>query len=276
MVFTPGEAGADPSGVNATDNHYALVPGATAKNALVLHIPSSLASPANQIKDPQFNFYNAAAQAGFHVLALSYRNNGVLGITCGDNDACYPSARETVITGVAVSGVAPSLSDMRQDEGIYQRTFAALVLLDAAYPNAGWGQFIGNASSANAADRVAWDKVVATGHSQGGGHAAYLGKLVALRRVVQLSSTCDAVNNAPASWTLQSNGTWATSPAQRYVGLAAPGDTICPHHVAIWQAMGMDPTRSRDDAQTCGAPGNTHGVTLGCVDNFVHWGMLLE
>ena len=60
------------------------------------------------------------------------------------------------------------------------------------------------------------------------------------------------------------------------MGFAAPGDTICPLHVAIWQAMGMDPSRSLDDAATCGTPGNTHGVTLGCVDKFTRWPTLLE
>ena len=259
-------------------NHYALEPAATPRNALVLHLASSLGSPASQIGDPILNFYNAAAGVGFHVLSLAYRNDVVLGArsACDNTDACYPAVRETVITGVAGPGAPSFVADMRADEGIMQRTFAALVHLESSYPAAGWGQFIADRTSANASERISWGSVVATGHSQGGGHAAYLGKLVALQKVFQLSSTCDAVMDTPASWT-SAAGVWATSPAERFVGLAAAADPICPVHLAIWNNMGMDPTRMHDDAARCGTGVlQAHSVTLSCVDNFATWQALVQ
>ena len=283
--FTPEQAGADEVGVNATVAQYALEPSTAAKNGLLVYLNASLASPAIQIADPQKNFYNAAAQAGYHVIALSYRSNDIVGVLCSKDPACFGLVRRTIVTGMLQAGAPASLADMREDEGIVQRLYAALSLVAAARPGKGWDQYRAAPADPDVTKRVAWSKVIAAGHSQGGGHAAYLGLLYPLHRIVQLSSTCDAVNATPVPWT-DAAGPWAATPATTFVGFAAPttiangtptgGDTICPYHAKVWQNMGLDPSRMHDDAATCGAPGNTHSAVINCTDNYDAWGMLFE
>lgn len=77
------------SGDNAAENNYALEPFSSTKGALVVHLNSSLATPASNIADPTKNLYTAAAQAGFHVLALASRSSLVVGITCSGDAACF-------------------------------------------------------------------------------------------------------------------------------------------------------------------------------------------
>jgi len=285
LVFTPIEAGASSLGDNANETEYALEPVAPSRGALVVHFNGSFGSPAGQIADPQLNFYNAAAQAGFHVLALAYRSNMVIGIQCSNNASCFGPTRKTIVLGTYEPGAATSLTNMRADESIVERLDAALRLLVAAQPGSGWDQFLADRLASTAAQRVAWGKVIATGHSQGGGHAAYLAQLFPLRWVVQLSSTCDAVGATPAPWT-SASATWATSPATSLVGFAAPtvftngiptgGDTTCPRHLAVWQSMGLDPSRQHDDAAVCNATGDTHSASIGCTANFAAWGTLFQ
>lgn len=265
FTLTPMQSGLPRGG----DAHYALEPGGTAKGALVLYLPSSIAVPEMQVPDPVRNFYNAAAQRGFHVIALAHENQQVLGISCRNNAACYGASRETVLTGVYQTGAAVGLRSITPQDGIVARLEAALRTLAARRPGQGWSQFL-------TPQGVDWSRVIATGHSQGGGHAAYLGQRFAVRRVVQLSSTCDLdQNDMPAPWTSASL-TWATSPATSFVGFAAPSnDSICPGHVAVWMNMGMDASRMFRDAATCGAA-QTHNVTINCLDNFPRWGPLLE
>jgi len=45
---------------------------------------------------------------------------------------------------------------------------------------------------------------------------------------------------------------------------------------AVWQNMGLDPSRMHDDAETCGAAGDTHSAAIKCADNFPRWGALFE
>lgn len=265
FTLTPIQSGL-PRG---SDAHYALEPGGTPKGALVLYLPSSIAVPEMQVPDPVRNFYNAAAQRGFHVIALAHENQQVLGIGCRNNVACYAASRETVLTGVYQTGAIVGLRSITPQDGIVARLEAALRTLAARRPGQGWSQFL-------TPQGIDWSRVIATGHSQGGGHAAYLGKRFAVRRVVQLSSTCDVdQNDLPAPWTSASQ-TWATTPAASFVGFAAPSnDSICPGHVAVWMNMGMDASRMFRDAATCGAA-QTHNVTITCLDNFPRWGPLLE
>ncbi len=283
VVFTPAQAGAAESGANAMLNQYALEPSSGGKGVLVVQLNGSLGTPAGQIANPQKNLYSALAQAGFHVIGLAYRSTAVVGILCNNNAACFAPTRRTLVTGSYVAGAPASLSDMRQDEGIVWRLDAAVRLLAAAHPTGGWSQFQASVSDPDVSKHLDWSKIIASGHSQGGGHAAFLGSLFPLRRVVQLSSTCDATGGTPAPWTAAA-GVWATVPQSSYVGFAAPtiftsgsptgGDTTCPYHLAVWKNLGMDASRMLDDAATCGATGDTHSASIACTDNFPRWAPL--
>lgn len=285
-VFTPAQAGASGEGVNADVLQYALEPVGTPRGVLVVQLNGSFGTPAGQIADRDVNLYSTLAQAGFHVIGLAYRSTATVGALCAGAPECFAPARESLVLGTYVDGAPSELADVRADEGIVWRLDAALSLLVAARPSGGWASFVASTDATDAADRIAWSAVIASGHSQGGGHAAYLGRLFPLRRVVQLSSTCDAVRGVPAPWTRASEP-WATDPAERFVGFAAPttfavdgtptsGDTICPFHAAVWANMGLDPSRRQDDAEICGATGDTHAASIACVDNAPRWASLFE
>lgn len=273
FVFTPADAGAVHGDLDT--QHIALEPGATATGTLVVHFAASLSTPALQIASPEQNLYTAAALEGHHVLALAYRNDHVIGApnACGNDAACYPATRETILRGVAVEGADHHVEDIEVDEGIVARLDAALALLAERRPGEGWDAFR-DADGATAEDRIVWADVIATGHSQGGGHAAWLGRSFAIRRVVQLASTCDAVDDAPAPWTF-ADASWATAPSSDYYGFASANDqTICPMHVAVWTAMGQDPARSFDDAAGCN--GGSHVGPALCDANFERWRELVR
>jgi hypothetical protein len=285
VVFTPQQAGADPSGVNATQYQIALEPAGVAKGVLVVHLNGSLGSPAGQIADPQKNLYSALSAAGFHVIGVAYRSNAIVGVLCNGSPSCFAPTRRTLVLGSYVAGAPSSLANTRADEGIVQRLDAALSLLTAARPSGGWAQYQANLSAPDILGHIAWNKVIASGHSQGGGHAAFLGSVAALRRVVQLSSTCDYTSGVAAPWTSAALA-WATVPKTGFVGFAAPttftsgnptaGDTTCPYHVAVWQNMGMDAANQHDDAAACGASGDTHSASIACTDNFARWPTLYQ
>jgi hypothetical protein len=258
LVFTPADLGADPSGVNATERHYALEPAGTPRNRLVLMLNGSGGTPATLIAAPKLNVYQTLAADGYHVLALAYRSDNTIRAACDDSATCFGPTRESIVLGINSPGSA--FSDVSCDEGIVERLDAALGAL--ATTEGGWAAF--RRAGNTPLERVAWDLVIAAGFSQGGGHAAYLGKLVQLAGVLQLSSTCDAVGGVPASWT--SDGSWLTPPAERFIGFGHPDDELCRNQAAVWGAMGLAPARQHLDATSCSGP-RAHPSTVRCAEN---------
>lgn len=282
LTFTAVESGLSAAGANATDAEIAVRP-ATHDGKLVLFLAGSGGSPSGAFRaSARKNLYAAAAADGHAALGVTYANDAAIGAVCYGNDACFFPTRQSVILGKKETG---SALDVTLDEGIVGRAAAALRTLAARDPAGGWGAFLGPGDPGSSpATALAWSKILVVGHSQGGGHAAAIGKLVPVARVVQLSSTCDGVGTVAASWTNGAVGTWASPPSQ-FRGLAAPtvvtgdgttGDTTCPLHAANWANLGMLPANRHDDAATCGAQGNTHGASIGCVDNYPTWVALLQ
>ena len=236
--------------------------------------------------DPAQNFYAAAVSLGYAVLGVSYASNTSVGSLCKGTDPCFFATRKSIILGVPEVGAAAAVATIAKDESIVERVVLALAYLEARDPSHGWGTFLASHdSSLPPQERIRWSKVTVAGHSQGGGHAAALGKLFPVARAIQLSSTCDNVNGTPASWTAASNGPWASAPSQFY-GLAAPttfangaltvGDITCPYHAASWQNEGMIPSHQNDAAASCGQAGDTHNVSAGCTQNYPAWQAMLQ
>jgi len=230
--------------------------------------------------EPGQNLFASALESGNHVLAVAYRSDVAIAQMCDSSRPdCYGASRSTLVTGIFAPGADHSLADIRADEGIIARLEQALQKLAAARPQAGWDAFIGGATGTAPADRIAWPRIIASGHSQGGGHAAYLGKLFPVIRVVQFSSTCDAPAGVPAPWTAADGG-WISSPAAAFFGFSAPtvftngvptaGDLNCPYHQAVWRNLGMPPSHQADDAAAC-AGIDPHIVSIFCGANYPRW-----
>ena len=97
-------------------------------------------------------------------------------------------------------------------------------------PDAGWKAFMHHGE-------IRWDRIVLAGHSQGGGHAAILGKRHSLKRVVMLGSPTDdcQVRGGPASWL----GAPGETPSDRYYGFVHAGDPGFDRILAAWEAIGL-------------------------------------
>ncbi len=290
-ALTPAETGADATGQNATEASYAVTAasGVTPRDRLVLFMNGSGGHPRGPIATPSVNFYNAAASLGYDVLAISYYSAATVGGMCRTNAGCYYPTRESIILGVAQSGAASGVSGIRLDEGIVDRAVLALRTLAAGNPQGRWKDYLTSASATSAPEgQIDWSRVVTAGHSQGAGHAAAMGKLFPVARVIQLSGTCDGAHRQPAPWTSGSTGTWASDPSQFWgldvatrfdaSGQPSGGDTICAYHLVDWQSLGMVASHQIDDAATCGATTaqELHGASVKCADNKATWVKMLE
>lgn len=78
-----------------------------------------------------------------------------------------------MITGEDVS----PLVSVNAANSITGRLVSLLTYLNSNFPTEGWGQYLTNG-------QPRWDLITVAGHSQGGGHAGYLAKLVSLDRAV--------------------------------------------------------------------------------------------
>ena len=130
---------------------------------------------------------------------------------CQGQDACFFPTRQTIISGQFQSGAYSGLTGIRLDEGIIDRTIRALQWLSVHDSAHGWSNFLN--SDRNLSSILAWSKVVVSGHSQGGGHAAATGKLFPVSRVIQFSASCDQTTaSLPASWTNGAASSWQSDP----------------------------------------------------------------
>ncbi len=287
LTVTPAETGAAAAGVNALAPSYALFPATGANGKLVLFLNGSTGHPAESIATPDTNFYTAATSLGYAVLALSYRSDQEVATLCAGVDACFFPTRQTIIAGVYQTGAAATLQDVTLDEGITDRAVLALRWLGEHDAGHAWSSFLQSADGgSDPGAELAWGNIVVAGHSQGGGHAAAIGKLFAVNRVLQLSATCDEVKGVPATWLMGTTGTWKTKPALLYYGLDVAttfsggvptgGDTTCPTHALGWQSLGMTAARSDDAGGTCSTVALVHNASILCADNEAAWQSMLE
>ena len=186
--FSPSST--DPAITEFNNNHYSVVdPAIAGRGRLLLFLPGTGATPSMYR-----GFAETAAGIGFHALALMYPNATPVNELCLNfaplNPDAAGDARLEVIDGVdrvsfvAVDGV----------NCIQGRLLKALQYLHATYPVRGWGQYFSG-------DGVVWEKIVVSGHSQGGGMAAMLAKTRAVDRCV-LFSCVDwwQAGNRPYNW----------------------------------------------------------------------------
>ncbi|MBX3166513.1 MAG: hypothetical protein KF760_03835 [Candidatus Eremiobacteraeota bacterium] len=112
-------------------------------------------------------FNRQAVELGYKVLALAYPNT-VISTACRDSKQpdAFDRFRESIVEGKPTS----ELVEVDRANSIEGRLQSALTQLQ-------WPQD--------------WSKMVVVGHSQGSGHAAYLGKLHRLRGVIMLAGPQD-------------------------------------------------------------------------------------
>ena len=177
----------NPSTTGATvgapnDPHIAVVdPGVRSNGELLVFLPGTGGRPncCRYILD-------AAAEAGFHAIGLTYANATAVATICRNDLACYGTVRQDDFDG---SEPNPFVH-VAANNAIQARLGDLLRYLSAHYASERWSQFVTGATPR-------WNRIVIAGHSQGGGDAAYIGKIRKVEGVVMLSSDVDSSSTRP-------------------------------------------------------------------------------
>lgn len=160
----------------------------------------------------------AFAGWGFHAISLDYENRVIAVSRAHSLDpAAFGHYREALVTGAAVSpGIQVDAAN-----AILNRFDRMLLYLVAHDPDGGWGQFVSHGEPV-------WRRIIVAGHSQGAGHAAYIGTMFRVDRVLMFSGPQDYMDdlNRPAPW----QGRASATPSSRFFAFLNLEDPFNVHH----------------------------------------------
>jgi pimeloyl-ACP methyl ester carboxylesterase len=174
-------------------------------------------------------FSKAAAALGYHVINLYYSNTVTTRICKDKTDSgCFTKFHEEIIFGKSQS----SLVNVNASNSIVNRLLKALQYLHKNHPADGWNNYFD-------VNGLRYSRFALAGHSQGGGHAAYLAYKFPVVRVIAFSSPNDYSEyyKKTASWC---HAVFATD-INRFYGLMHKRDEIVPPYeqYAVWKDMKM-------------------------------------
>lgn len=158
------------------------------------------------------------AKWGYHAISIDYEDN-VIAVSCAHSldNACFGQYRDAIVMGAPVSRKVK----VSTNDSILNRFQKLLVYLRKHDPKGEWNQFIKDG-------RPVWNRIIVAGHSQGSGHAAYIGKLFKVDRVLMFSGPQDYLDNLhrPAPWQAVKSAT----PPSRFFAFLALKDPFNVHH----------------------------------------------
>jgi hypothetical protein len=134
-----------------------------------------------------------ATDLGYHAVSLSYPSSVPASICQRESDAnCFENFRMEIITGEDKS----TLLSVNRANSIENRLLKLVMYLKTNHPNDGWENFVTKSGE------LAWENLVLTGQSQGGGHAPLMAKYHKVARVIMYSSPkdYDVQRGKPAAW----------------------------------------------------------------------------
>ena len=206
--------------------HYSYYnPTCVSRNTLLLHLGGSFGKPGNYQLFPEL-----AGNNGFNVINLHYPNGTASKTACGPSTEtpCFVKFRKEILEGIDYSTTV----SVDSNNCIYNRVIKLLKYLHANHPTQNWNSFYSG-------NTVNWNKVIVSGHSQGGGHAALIGVTKPLKRVIMFASPNDYNNtlNIAAPWT---SSTKITADSL-YYGFANLYDDVVnsSEQFRIWNNLGM-------------------------------------
>lgn len=210
-----------------TDSNYVYInTNVTTKNILVVHLPGSFGEPKRATL-----FGTLAADLGFHSIGLMYPNIPTIGSFCTNSSDpdCFEDVRREIVEGIDYS----SSVTINSNESILSRTKKLLVYLNTNYPSENWGQYL------DVNNNLDFSKIIFSGHSQGGGHAAIIAKYYSIKRAICFSSPKDWRNipDAPPLWL--SKGNWQTPNSVIYC-FNHVLDEHTNHQLEIWDSLGLN------------------------------------
>lgn len=188
-------------------------PGAPHRHRLLLFLVGTRSKATSSLP-----IDTAFAKWGYHAISLDYENN-VIAVSCAHslNEACFDEYRQAIVTGAAVS---PTIRVDRANS-ILNRFLKLLTYLVKHDPEGGWNQFLNDG-------KPDWGRVIVAGHSQGAGHAAYIGKLFRVDRILMFSGPQDYFDDLkePAPWQAGKSAT----PPSRFFAFLNLEDPFNVHH----------------------------------------------
>ncbi len=200
-------------------------PSCQSQNTLVVHLVGSFDKPASTTLFPKL-----AANNGFHVINLKYPNSIAAKNVCAQSSDknCYLKFRKEIIEGLDYSDkISVDLSN-----SINNRLLKLLQYLAQNYPEQNWQSYFDE-------NNIDWNKIIISGHSQGGGHAAVIAINNKVKRVLMFASPNDYSNyyQAPAAWTNMPH----LSPNSVYFAFNNLNDKVIDpkQQFEIWQNLGL-------------------------------------
>ena len=174
-----------------------------------------------------------AASLGHHVVGLEYLSNTPEGDLCGNCSDCYGPLHAQSFDGQNESSVL----NVDANNCILNRLVKLLAWLSQHFAAENWGQFL------DASGSPVWGNIIAAGHSLGGGHAAWIAKQYAVKRLAMFgvgeSVTADGnsflPSYSPAHWLTLPHATPGTS----YFGFVNAYDRRFSRGIAGWTALGL-------------------------------------
>ena len=181
----------------------------TLKNKLFVFLPGTTGYPATYKL-----IVKQAASQGYHAIGLMYPNDASI-YTASNNDTTntlFEKCRQEIFDGTdQTSGVSVDTNNC-----IKNRLYKLLVYLQSTYPTQNWSQYILNG-------QINWSKIVVAGHSQGGGHAFFIAKKVAVDKAISFSSIdWNSALNRSAAWVTQVGAT----PINKFYSFNGTNDEI--------------------------------------------------
>jgi hypothetical protein len=161
---------------------------------------------------------SAFAKWGYHAISLDYEDN-VIAVSCAHSldAACFDRYREAIVSG------APGSEKISVDpaNSILNRLQKLLVYLVKTDPDGKWGEFVSGG-------QPVWGRIVVAGHSQGSGHAAFIGKMFQVDKVLMFSGPQDYLDDLdePAPWESRPSAT----PVSRFFAFLNENDPFNVHH----------------------------------------------
>ncbi len=139
------------------------------------------------------------AAMGYHVISLDYENNVITTVCSQSEDSsCFDRYRQEIITGEPVSEKV----EVDKNNSLLNRFNYLLRYLIKHDPDGKWNEFYADG-------QPQWNKIISAGHSQGAGHAGYLGKMFRLSRVLMFSGPQDYLDDLlkPGAWLSKKSST---------------------------------------------------------------------
>ncbi|MGH7942703.1 MAG: BPSS1187 family protein [Limisphaerales bacterium] len=197
-------------------------PQASSKHRLFFFIGGTGSNPSNSLA-----MYRTFAKWGYHVVSIDYENNLITVAFAHSLDpTSFGRYRDAIITGAPVS----DRIKVNAANSILNRFQKLLVYLAAHDSKGGWSEFVQDG-------KPAWGRTIVGGHSQGSGHAAYIGKMFCVQRVLIFSGPQDYLDDLhePAPWLDEKSAT----PSSRFFAFLSKNDPFNVHHQEMNCAMLM-------------------------------------